>query len=84
MQVSKLLNAASYKLNEQAREGMAEADMGGGRFDDDICNIRRRWLPAASTVRRWLATNARRVAGAVQQAVLNSLEICTSCSGLVG
>jgi len=39
MQVSKLLNAASYKLNEQAREGMAEADMGGGRFGGDVRSV---------------------------------------------
>ena len=36
---SSRLNSASYKMNEQARECMADADMGGGRFDGDVLSV---------------------------------------------
>ena len=36
LSISRLLNKASLKLGAKARVDMAEEDMGGGRFDEDV------------------------------------------------
>jgi hypothetical protein len=37
---AKLVIAAGLKMTEQARQEMAEEDLGGGIFDDDVANMR--------------------------------------------
>jgi hypothetical protein len=39
--VSDLLAAVSYKMKEQARQDMAEEDLGGGMFDQDVKDMRK-------------------------------------------
>ncbi|GMI32813.1 hypothetical protein TeGR_g776, partial [Tetraparma gracilis] len=40
MSVAKLIVAAGFKMTEQARQEMAEEDLGGGMFDEDVTNMR--------------------------------------------
>jgi hypothetical protein len=40
MSVAKLIVAAGFKMMEQARQEMAEEDLGGGMFDEDVKNMR--------------------------------------------
>jgi hypothetical protein len=40
MSVAKLIVAAGFKMTEQARQDMAEEDLGGGMFDQDVKNMR--------------------------------------------
>ncbi|GMI36316.1 hypothetical protein TeGR_g6771 [Tetraparma gracilis] len=40
MSVAKLIVAAGFKMKEQARQEMAEEDLGGGMFDEDVVNMR--------------------------------------------
>ncbi|GMI42501.1 hypothetical protein TeGR_g225 [Tetraparma gracilis] len=40
MITAKLIIAAGYKMKEQARQEMAEEDLGGGMFDQDVKNMR--------------------------------------------
>jgi hypothetical protein len=40
MNVAKLIVAAGFKMKEQARQEMAEEDLGGGMFDEDVKNMR--------------------------------------------
>jgi hypothetical protein len=40
MSVAKLIVAAGFKMTEQARQDMAEEDLGGGMFDEDVKNMR--------------------------------------------
>ncbi|GMI30191.1 hypothetical protein TeGR_g14227 [Tetraparma gracilis] len=40
MSTAKLVIAAGYKMKEQARQEMAEEDLGGGMFDQDVKNMR--------------------------------------------
>ena len=44
-------------MNEQARECMADADMGGGRFDGDMHNM----SEAAASYQLPLATSCRKI-----------------------
>ncbi|GMI20517.1 hypothetical protein TeGR_g5060 [Tetraparma gracilis] len=40
MSTAKLIIAAGFKMKEQARQDMAEEDLGGGMFDQDVKNMR--------------------------------------------
>jgi hypothetical protein len=40
MSTAKLIIAAGYKMKEQARQDMAEEDLGGGMFDEDVKDVR--------------------------------------------
>jgi hypothetical protein len=40
MATAKLIIAAGYKMKEQARQEMAEEDLGGGMFDEDVKDMR--------------------------------------------
>ncbi|GMI33635.1 hypothetical protein TeGR_g4612 [Tetraparma gracilis] len=40
MSTAKLIIAAGFKMKEQARQEMAEEDLGGGMFDQDVKNMR--------------------------------------------
>jgi hypothetical protein len=40
MSTAKLIIAAGYKMKEQARQEMAEEDLGGGIFDQDVKEMR--------------------------------------------
>jgi hypothetical protein len=40
MSAAKLIIAAGFKMKEQARQDMAEEDLGGGMFDQDVKEIR--------------------------------------------
>jgi hypothetical protein len=40
MNVAKLIIAAGFKMKEQARQDMAEEDLGGGIFDHDVVEMR--------------------------------------------
>jgi hypothetical protein len=40
MATAKLIIAAGYKMKEQARQDMAEEDLGGGIFDQDVKEMR--------------------------------------------
>ncbi|GMI37645.1 hypothetical protein TeGR_g5344 [Tetraparma gracilis] len=40
MATAKLIIAAGYKMKEQARQDMAEEDLGGGMFDQDVKDLR--------------------------------------------
>ncbi|GMI38189.1 hypothetical protein TeGR_g3348 [Tetraparma gracilis] len=40
MNTAKLIIAAGYKMKEQARQEMAEEDLGGGMFDEDVKEVR--------------------------------------------
>jgi hypothetical protein len=41
MATAKLIIAAGYKMKEQARQEMAEEDLGGGMFDEDVKELRK-------------------------------------------
>ncbi|GMI41992.1 hypothetical protein TeGR_g8254 [Tetraparma gracilis] len=40
MNTAKLIIAAGFKMKEQARQDMAEEDLGGGIFDNDVKEMR--------------------------------------------